>query len=310
MIHNRRSMKKCFHKSHEKKCESQEVPEDFLKATELESSYSWVHHANPCKEKGGGRQKKQMLFIFHFISVTTDIQLNDSKTISKVPHEGNYKWVWNQLRLFAAYKVFGVLDPRKVSKSLGGETHRRDPYQALPPRLPVHLVPVVQATLSEQQNLQHFGYVAYTGSFVDLSKVLVSDAVPGLEVDSMTALSHRVDGGAKGWNALLTPEAKNLLCHRAYKLQPHLTSPSALQSLLNPTQALQVNQSSLQLCRLQQFTVYGSLQQLPPPPSWEAQRFRIFHPRMIVAKQHLKTHCPCAQGLGGPAWQVCMCKNC
>ena len=260
MIHNRRSMKKCFHKSHEKKCESQEVPEDFLKATELESSYSWVHHANPCKEKGGGRQKKQMLFIFHFISVTTDIQLNDSKTISKVPHEGNYKWVWNQLRLFAAYKVFGVLDPRKVSKSLGGETHRRDPYQALPPRLPVHLVPVVQATLSEQQNLQHFGYVAYTGSFVDLSKVLVSDAVPGLEVDSMTALSHRVDGGAKGWNALLTPEAKNLLRHRAYKLQPHLTSRSALQSLLNPTQALQVNQSRLQLCRLQQFTVYSSLQ--------------------------------------------------
>ena len=133
MIHNRRSMKKCFHKSHEKKCESQEVPEDFLKATELESSYSWVHHANPCKEKGGGRQKKQMLFIFHFISVTTDIQLNDFKTISKVPYKGNYKWVWNQLRLFAAYKVFGVLDPRKVSKSLGRETHRRDPYQALPP---------------------------------------------------------------------------------------------------------------------------------------------------------------------------------
>ena len=224
--------------------------------------------------------------------------------------KGNYKWVQNQLRLFAAYKVCGVLDPRKASKSLGGETHRRDPYQALPPRLPVHLVPVVQAILSEQQNLQHFGYFAYTGSFVDLSKVLISDAVPGLEVDSMTALSHRVDGGAKGWNALLTPEAKNLLCHRAYKLQPHLTSPSALQSLLNPTQALQVNQSSLQLCRLQQFTVYSSLQQLPPPPSWEVQRFRIFHPRMIVAKQHLKTHCPCAQGLGGPAWQVCMCKNC
>ena len=40
-----------------------------------------------------GRQKKQMLFMFHFISVITDIQLNDFKTTSKVPYKGNYKWV-------------------------------------------------------------------------------------------------------------------------------------------------------------------------------------------------------------------------
>lgn len=128
---------------------------------------------------------------------------------------------------------------------------------------PVHLVSIVYAIISKQENMLHFGYIAHAGSFVDLSKVLVSDAVPGLEVDSMTALSHRVDGGAKRRNALLTPEAKNLLRHRAYKLQPHLTYPSALQSLLNPTQALQVNQSSLQLCRLQQFTVYSSCHHLP-----------------------------------------------
>ena len=70
-----------------------------------------------------------------FISVITDIQLNDFKTISKVPYKGNYKWVWNQLRLSADHKFCGVLDPRKVSKSLGGETHRRDPCQALPPCL-------------------------------------------------------------------------------------------------------------------------------------------------------------------------------
>ena len=31
--------------------------------------------------------------MFHFISVITDIQLNDFKTISKVPCKGNYKWV-------------------------------------------------------------------------------------------------------------------------------------------------------------------------------------------------------------------------
>ena len=71
--------------------------------------------------------------MFHFISVITDIQLNDFKTISKVPYKGNYKWVWNQLRLSADYKVCGVLDLRKVSKSLRGEAHRRDPCQALHP---------------------------------------------------------------------------------------------------------------------------------------------------------------------------------
>ena len=90
-----------------------------------------------------------------------------------------------------------------MSKSLGGETHRRDPCQPLPPCLPVHLLPVIQAILPEQQNLLHFDYVACTGSFVDLSEVLVLDAVPGLEVDSMTAVSHWVDGGAKGRDALL-----------------------------------------------------------------------------------------------------------
>ena len=132
-------------------------------------------------------------------------------------YKGNYKWVQNQLGLFAAYKVCGGLDPRKVSRSLGGETHRRDLCQALPPRLPLHLVPVVQAIFSKQ-NMLHFGYVAHNGSFVDLSEVFVSDVVPGLEVDSMTTVSHQVDGGAKGRHTLLTPEAKNLLNRRAYGL--------------------------------------------------------------------------------------------
>ena len=156
-----------------------------------------------------------------------------SKLSAKL-YKGNYKWVQNELRLFAAYKVCGLLDPRKVSRSLGGETHRRDLCQTLPLRLPVHLVPVVQAIFSKQQNMLHFGYVAHNGSFVDLSEVFVSDAVPGLEVDSMTTVSHWVDGGAKGLHTLLTPEAKNLLHCRAYR-HTHLTSPLALQSPLNPT---------------------------------------------------------------------------
>ena len=133
-------------------------------------------------------------------------------------YKRNYKWVQNQLRLFAAYKVCRVLDPRKVSRSLGGETHRRDLCQALPPRLPLHLVPVIQAIFSKQQNMLHFGYIAHNGSVVDLSEVFVSDVVPGLEVDSMTTVSHQIDGGAKGQHTLLTPEAKNLLHLRAYGL--------------------------------------------------------------------------------------------
>ena len=134
-----------------------------------------------------------MLFMFYFCSVITDIQLNHFKTTSKVLYKGNYKRVQNQLRLLQPIKS-GVLDPTKVSASLGGETHRRDPCQALPPRLPVHLVLVVQAILSEQQNLLHFGYVAYTGSFVDLSEVPVSDVVPGLEAGSMMTSVSPQDG--------------------------------------------------------------------------------------------------------------------
>ena len=99
-------------------------------------------------------------------------------------------------KAFAAYQVCGALDPTKVSASLGGETHRREPCQALPPHLPVLLVPVIQAILSEQQNQLHFGYVAYAGSFVDLCEVPVSGVVPGLEAGStMTSVSPQADGG-------------------------------------------------------------------------------------------------------------------
>ena len=139
------------------------------------------------------KKEKKMIFMFYFCSVITDIQLNHFKTTSKVLYKGNYKRILNQLRLLQPIKS-RVLDPTKVSASLGGETHRRDPCQALPPRLPVHLVLVVQAILSEQQNLLHFGYVAYTGSFVDLSEVPVSDVVPGLEAGSMMTSVSPQDG--------------------------------------------------------------------------------------------------------------------
>ena len=46
-----------------------------------------------------------------------------SKLSAKL-YKGNYKWVQNELRLFAAYKVCGLLDPRKVSRSLGGMSAR------------------------------------------------------------------------------------------------------------------------------------------------------------------------------------------
>ena len=101
--------------------------------------------------------------------------------------------------MHAAYKVCGVLDPRKVSRSLGGETHRRDLCQALPLRLPVHLVPVVQAIFSKQQNMLYFGYVAHNGSLVDLS-VFVSDAVARLDSPSSCSseASFQGNGNRKG----------------------------------------------------------------------------------------------------------------
>ena len=128
-----------------------------------------------------------------------------SKLLVKL-YKGSYKWVQNQLRLFAAYKVFGVLDPRKVSRSLGRETHRRDLFQALPRHLPVHLLPVVQAIFPKQQSMLHFGYIAQNGSFVDLSEVFISDAVPGLEVDSMTSVFHGLMEEPKGGTPFLLPK--------------------------------------------------------------------------------------------------------
>ena len=44
---------------------------------------------------------------------------------------------------------------------------------------PVHLVSIGYAIISKQENMLHFGYIAHAGSFVDLSKVLLSDVVPG-----------------------------------------------------------------------------------------------------------------------------------
>ena len=184
-------------------------------------------------------------------------------------YKGNYKWVQNQLRLFAAYKVCGVLDPRKVSRSLGRETHRRDLCQALPPRLPVHLF---------RRSGHFFQTTVHAALWLRCPQWQLCGSFWGLCLGCGTRAGSWfhdlclswVDGGAKGRHTLLTPKAKCLLHHRAYGLQTHLTSPLALHSPLNPTRALQVSQSHL-----------------PQPPSWEAQRFGSFHPRMIVAKQHL-----------------------
>lgn len=52
---------------------------------------------------------------------------------------------------------------------------------------PVHII-TVHAIISKQENMLHFGYVAHAGSFVDLSKVLLSDVVPGPVV--LGPLSH------------------------------------------------------------------------------------------------------------------------
>ena len=133
--------------------------------------------------------------MFHFSSVITDIQLNHFKTTTKVLCKGNYKRVRNQLRLLQPIKSVGAGSHKGVCEPWRGNSQEG----ALPgpsSHLPVLLVPVVQAILSEQQNLLHFGYVAYAGSFVDLFEVPVSDVVPGLEAGStMTSVSPQADGG-------------------------------------------------------------------------------------------------------------------
>ena len=92
-------------------------------------------------------------------------------------------------RLWGAGSHKGVCEPWRGNSQEG----------ALPgpsSHLPVLLVLVIQAILSEQQNLLHFGYIAFAGSFVDLFEVPVSDAVPGLEAGStMTSVSPQADGG-------------------------------------------------------------------------------------------------------------------
>ena len=151
-------------------------------------------------------------------------------------YKGNYKWVQNQLRLFAAYKVFGVLDPRKASKSLGGETHRRDPYQALPPRLPVHLVPVVQAIFSKCCTLATLPTMAALWIFLrSLSWV----RYPGWKLIPWPLSLTELMEEPKGDTPIL------LLKQKIFFIAEPMDSKhtSALHSPLNPAQALQASQS-------------------------------------------------------------------
>ena len=164
--------------------------------------------------------------MFHFISVITDIQLNDFKTISKVPCKGNYKWVWNQLRLSADHKFCGVLDPRKLSKSLGGETHRRDPCQALPPRLPIHLLSFRPFLLGNRTCCTLATLPALAALWI-FPRSLSQMQYPGWKLIlwqlSLTGLTEE----PKGEMPFLTPEAKTLLQRRVYKLQ-HTSPPPQL----------------------------------------------------------------------------------
>ena len=136
-----------------------------------------------------------MLFMFYFSSVITVIQLNHFKMTSKVLYKGNYKQVRKQLRLLQPKSLWGAGSHKGVCEPWRGNSQEG----ALPgpsSHLPVLLVLVIQAILSEQQNLLHFGYIAFAGSFVDLFEVPVSDAVPGLEAGStMTSVSPQADGG-------------------------------------------------------------------------------------------------------------------
>ena len=77
-----------------------------------------------------------MLFMFHFSSLITDIQLNHFKTTTKVLCKGNYKWVRNQLRLFQPIKSVGCWIPQRCLRALEGKLTGGSPAR---PFLPTYL---------------------------------------------------------------------------------------------------------------------------------------------------------------------------
>ena len=140
-------------------------------------------------------------------------------------YKGNYKWVQNQQGFLLPIRSAGCWIPGRHPGALEGKLTGGISARPLHPAyLFILFLMIPYSIFSKQQNRLHFGYIAHNGSFVDLSEVFVLGAVPGLEVDSMTTVSHWVDGGAKGWHTHLTPEAKNLLHRRAYGLQTHFGS--------------------------------------------------------------------------------------
>ena len=77
-----------------------------------------------------------MLFMFHFSSVITDIQLNHFKTTTKVLCKGNYKRVRNQLRLLQPIKSVGRWIPQRCLRALEGKLTGGSPAR---PFLPTYL---------------------------------------------------------------------------------------------------------------------------------------------------------------------------
>lgn len=74
-----------------------------------------------------------MLFMFNFVSVITDIQPNDFKTVSKVLYKGNHERVRNQLRLLLPIKSAGRGTPRRCPRASEGKLTAGAPPRPAPP---------------------------------------------------------------------------------------------------------------------------------------------------------------------------------
>lgn len=122
-------------------------------------------------------------------------------------------------------------------------TYRRDLCQALPARFTSFILGPRRSGHFFQTTEHAALYTRLQWHVVDLSEVFVLDVVPGLEVDSMTTVSHlRLVEEPKDDTPFLLPKPKIFIAEPMDFKTPS-PSPMTLHSPSNPTRAPQVSQS-------------------------------------------------------------------
>ena len=142
-------------------------------------------------------------------------------------YKGNYKWVQNQLRLFATYKVCGSWIPGRYPGALEGKLTGGTPARPFHPAylfifslsfrpfLPGNRTCCTLATLPALAALWIFPRSLSRMQYLGWKLILWQLSLTGLMEEP------------KGEMPFLTPEAKTLLHRRVYKLQ-HTSPPPQL----------------------------------------------------------------------------------